>query len=115
MGISLGLRFRGNLYRTQLNCTKYKTYRFTFNCARLNATALRPTMVRGAGPDGEAKNGEETGGGRAAVIGQSDLLCDLFDRARVQPRLQAAPGPPRPDLSAISGHDGAVGTRRRSG
>src|ERR1700692_2834719 len=47
MGVFLGLRFRSDVYCTQSNCAQYKIYWFTFNCARLNARALRPTMERG--------------------------------------------------------------------
>src|ERR1700688_4931550 len=64
---------------------------------------------------GEVANGQETGGGLDAAARQSDLFCDLFDRARVQPGLQAAARPARTDLSAISGHAGAVGARWRAG
>src|SRR6202023_2797601 len=47
MGVSFGLRFQWGIYFTQLNCVQYNIYGFTFNCARLNAGALRPTMERG--------------------------------------------------------------------
>src|SRR3954454_182919 len=58
---------------------------------------------------------ETFGSRRAAASRQPDLLRGLFGRARLQPRLQAAAGPARPDLSAISGDAGAVGARRRAG
>src|SRR6478752_10104155 len=58
---------------------------------------------------------ETFGSGRAASSRQPDLLRGLFGRACLQPRLQAAARPARPDLSAISGDAGAVGARRRAG
>src|SRR6266853_2098721 len=62
----------------------------------------------------EVANGTETSGGPGAAARPSNLLRDLFDRARVQPCLQAAARPARPDLSAISGDAGAVGARWRA-
>src|SRR5216683_7653584 len=64
---------------------------------------------------GEDTNDQEADGGFGAAARPSNLLCGLFDRARLQPRLQATARPARPDLSAISGDAGAMGTRRRAG
>src|SRR6266702_8448914 len=63
---------------------------------------------------GEDTNDQEADGGFGAAARPSNLLCGLLDRARVQSRLQAAARPARPDLSAISGDAGAMGTRRRA-
>src|SRR5260221_6003988 len=108
------LPFRRNIYCRQLDCVQYKFHWLTFNCSQLNAGTPWPRIGGKADRPLEDKHGTETGGGLAAATGQSNLLCGLFDRARVQPCLQAAARSPRADLSAISGHAGAVGTRRRA-
>src|SRR5882672_6671096 len=113
VGLPLGWPFRWSMYCRQLYCVQYKTHWLTFNCSQLNAGTPCPRMDGKADRLLEDTHGTETGGGLAAATGQSNLLCGLFDRACVQPGLQAAARSPWADLSAISGHAGAVGARRR--
>src|ERR1700709_2441199 len=110
MVISLGWPFRSAMYCRQLDCVQYKFHWLTFNCSQLNAGTPCPRIGGRLIGGSRIHHGTETGGGLAAATRQSNLLRGLFDRACVQPRLQAAARSPRADLSAISGAAGVMGT-----
>src|SRR5215813_6256925 len=77
------------------------------------STANRQVITAGNAPK-KVRHGQETRKG-AVAAGLDAVFHGLFDRACLQPRLQAAARRAQPHLSAVPGDVGAVGGGRPLG